>query len=275
MLFSVLEKKYTGPLDRVWTMRRIDRLAEGKIAALMGANGSLLASGKKFIEFFIKIRHLHFLRSFIYEDMSKGLWSEFREITAIQDPLTGELETFYGRSRLRGLTEHFEHYPSLGGKAAFLIKHSRENAKIVFMFRYVRLLVAVETEFSKTGIHTANLHGEMTDRQREKALQEFRFGNTNVLLMTRDTGKRGLDLPQAEAAVFYSPKASESSTFQEASRIRSTTSQVKECQILCYGNTDERAKLQRLVEQIMSRTDRKYIIIDPLGLCREVDTSNT
>jgi superfamily II DNA/RNA helicase len=162
---------------------------------------------------------------------------------------------------------HFEHYPSFGGKAVFLMKYCDEHPKTVFMFRYLRLLEAFDTEFRKSGVPTAKLHGEMFDRQRDKALHEFRSGGTNVLLMTRDTGKRGLDLPQALAAVFYSPKASESSTFQEASLIRSTTSQVKECRILYYGKTDERGKLQRLVEQILSRIDRKYTIVDPQGLC--------
>jgi len=75
-----------------------------------------------------------------------------------------------------------------------------------------------------------------------------------------------MDLPQAKGAIFYSPKASETSTFQEASRIRSTTANVKTCYILCYGGTDEREKLTRLIQQIKLRSDRDYRISDPCRL---------
>jgi len=262
MLLSVLEDLHTGQVDRPWVMARLDGLSEGRIKKVRSKSGSLKGFDPKVTKLFSRIRHMLYLRSFVYEDMCRGLSAESCEFTGVKDPATGVVVPFKDRVRLRGLTDGFQHQPELGEKSAVIRRLLRRKDRIVVMFRYVRLLNAVSSALSERGIESAHLHGEMSDRERARSLDEFRSGRTPVLLMTRDTGKRGLDLPQARAAIFYSPKASETSTFQEASRIRSTTHDVKTCIILYYSQTDERDKLARLVEQIKARPDRDYRVIE-------------
>jgi len=48
------------------------------------------------------------------------------------------------------------------------------------------------------------LTGEKTDQERKLAIDRFRKSTNGLLLMTRTTGGRGLDLLFAHCAVFYS-----------------------------------------------------------------------
>lgn len=266
MLLQVLEEVHTGEVDRGWVMSRLDGLAEGRVRTIRLGNGRTIKLDPRLSKLFSRVRQFHYLRSFVYEDMCRGLSAEFRELTSVRDPVSGERVEFIRRMRLRGLHQGFEHHPQLGSKAKAVRNLIRGNSAVVVMFRYVRLLEAIAAELKATGVNPVTLHGSMDDRARARALTEFKRKGSTVLLMTRDTGKRGLDLPEADAAVFYSPKASESSTFQEASRIRSTTANVKTCHVLCYSGTDERDKLRRLVAQILQRRDRDYRILDEAGL---------
>lgn len=266
MLLCVLEQFHTGTVDRPWVLTRIDGLAEGRITKIRKASGKMLPIGTRLVKLFERVRQFHYLRSFVYEDMCAGLDGVLMDYTVVTDPVSRKRVRFPNRIRLQGLIRGFEHHPRLGGKAEALFGLAKTTDKIVLLFRYIRLLEAIAEHLSKARRRFVVLHGDMKDRQREASLREFREGSVNLLLMTRDTGKRGLDLPQARSAVFYSPKASETSTFQEASRIRSTTGNVKTSHILCYTETDERQKLSRLVNQIKLRRDREYQILDPYGL---------
>jgi hypothetical protein len=66
----------------------------------------------------------------------------------------------------------------------------------------------------------------------------FAKSTNGLLLMMRTTGGRGLDLPFAHYAVFYSPKSDPVTMWQEISRIRSTVSTPKDVHVLCYGDRE-------------------------------------
>jgi hypothetical protein len=68
----------------------------------------------------------------------------------------------------------------------------------------------------------------------------------NILIITRSTGRRGLDMPQADYAILYSPKTDEYVVWQELSRIRSTLTNSKPSYILCYDKTTEQDRLYKL-----------------------------
>ena len=73
--------------------------------------------------------------------------------------------------------------------------------------------------------------------------------------MTRTTGGRGLDLPFAHYAVFYSPKSDPVTMWQEMSRIRSTVSTPKDVHVLCYGDR-EVSVLQQVVNELLAQNRR-------------------
>jgi hypothetical protein len=91
---------------------------------------------------------------------------------------------------------------------------------------------------ASTGLPLFELTGERTDRQRRIALGGFRESRNGLLLMTRTTGGRGLDLPFAHYAAFYSPKTDPVTMWQEMSRIRSIVSNPKDIHVLCYGEQE-------------------------------------
>ena len=67
------------------------------------------------------------------------------------------------------------------------------------------------------GLKSAPLHGEMSQRERDEALQSFRAGQSPVLL-TSELGARGLDIPRLPAVVNFDPPATASQYVHRAGR---------------------------------------------------------
>ncbi len=68
--------------------------------------------------------------------------------------------------------------------------------------------------------------------------------------MTRQLFGRGFDLPEADSAIFFSPKMDERTMWQEALRIRSRVSQTKDVFICYFAWTTESAKWAALRARI-------------------------
>ena len=101
--------------------------------------------------------------------------------------------------------------------------------------RTLTLLAGLKPLFANLGLPLFELTGEKTDHERRQAVAGFHASENGLLLLTRTTGGRGLDLPFADYALFYSPKTEPAAMWQEMSRIRSIVSNPKDIFVLCYG----------------------------------------
>jgi len=102
---------------------------------------------------------------------------------------------------------------------------------------------------------TAIAHSELGDRYLEEILT-FKDGVRDVLIMTRDLGKRGIDFPMASSLVLFSPKSSWHTMDQELCRTRGQrrSKKIKRVYVLFYQETYEEEKLRRvLVELVETR----------------------
>jgi superfamily II DNA or RNA helicase len=106
------------------------------------------------------------------------------------------------------------------------------------------------------GIGNSRITGEMSDDRRRKALTDFESGKTDTLIVNRQLGGRGFDLPLAQFAAFLSPKRSEETMWQEMLRIRSRRDNPKEVYIMHFSNTKEEEKWNSFTDTVSHRQDR-------------------
>ena len=104
-------------------------------------------------------------------------------------------------------------------------------------------------------ICSQNLAYRVSSDRRFLLLKQFEAMEAGVLIITRGTGKRGLDIPKAHYAVIYSPKEDEY-VWQELSTIRSTLEKGKESYILFYFATREETKLHNLKVDMQTSSNR-------------------
>jgi superfamily II DNA/RNA helicase len=212
---------------------------------------------------------------FLFEDMFKDFDTELVETFVWNESYTRKFRTEKLRlilpdrvkKKVAGRDiEKIEIHPYLQRKA-IIVQHIVDlmnGSNGVVFYRYVRLLNAFKEKFEKMGISFSFVHGGRKSIENKKAISDFKKGNRQLLLITRDTGKRGLDIPEADYAIFYSPKSRADVTWQEVSRIRSTTRIKKNTFILNYSESSESQKADRMFsvfqQQPRSIFVKKYII---------------
>lgn len=132
-------------------------------------------------------------------------------------------------------------------KAAKLARKFRPS--IVFC-REIRLVKRLAAEAWQ--MQPAVAHSELGDRYLEETLR-FKAGDTDVLLMTRDLGKRGLDFPLAKSLTLLSPKSSALVMDQELCRTRGQRWRrtTKTVYVLFYKETYEEEKMRRVVRKLV------------------------
>lgn len=129
----------------------------------------------------------------------------------------------------------------------------------VLFVRTITLLEALKPLIAAEGLPVFQLTGEMGDHERQHSIAGFCESPNGVLVMTRTTGGRGLDLPFAHYAVFYSPKTDPVAMWQEMSRIRSTVSNPKDIYVLCCGD-GETTKLLEIADALQAQGRRVSVI---------------
>lgn len=152
------------------------------------------------------------------------------------------------RSSLQSSTHTFRRGEKLSSLLELLDRDSSEKAAI--FVRNIPVCESVCRVLVEEGFTATFLHGEITD-QRQQRLDDFRTGNTRVLVVTRQLFGRGFDLPQADKAIFYSPKQSSHVMWQEMLRIRSTARRAKTVFVLFYAWTAEHTKMMRLLRAML------------------------
>jgi hypothetical protein len=107
--------------------------------------------------------------------------------------------------------------------------------------------------FIGQGHSVSIIHSRIDVPEQQERIRFFKRHKKSMLLMTRYAGLRGFDIPEADYAIFYSPKDQEEVMWQEISRIRSTIKDPKEIYILYYKGTGEEDKYNRLLWHMRGR----------------------
>lgn len=242
-----------GPLDYRDVERRAPQLCSGPLDRL------------------VRIRLAN--RQFIAMKLTRDVQKQFGAITFlkmlpqhIREDLTKGLDITYGDCRIKNAQNEecrLEMAPMLeddreGDHLRFRAGEKVEALKIivatraarghrgVLFVRTVTLLIALKAALQPSGVPLFELTGEKSDDERRTAVSRFRESANGLLMMTRTTGGRGLDLPFSQYGIFYSPKTEAATMWQEMSRIRSTVPIPKETYVLCYGD-QEAATLANVV----------------------------
>lgn len=267
------ERQEGVSISRDLFMKNLRRIASGSGANLVGVRPS--TSLQRLAQQVITISRKYL---FLFEDMFAGIEVSIEEVVCIRtgsmrgmslvnswdldrdtvfDPhdflrsprVDGELATREIRILVdnRDDPEHFA--PRLQRKADILgelVSGMRGSRGVVFT-RYTQLSDALNVLLDEMGVPTWVVDGRLSDeRQRIDSVKGFQRSPEGVLLITRGTGRRGLDIPAADYAVLYSPKEEEYIVWQEISRIRSNVGNRKPVFILGYAETAEGRRLRAL-----------------------------
>lgn len=214
---------------------------------------------------FCAIAQLMMTPQYIVEDLTEGLHVEIGDYPI--KTVTNAVRIREDAPRLVDEREVREFRFMAGAKADHLDtlvaeRRGRGERGVLFV-RTLTLLEAVLPRLAAAGAEVSVLHGEMPDAERVRAIDGFRRSTGGILLMTRTTGGRGLDLPFADYAIFYSPKTDPVTMWQEASRIRSTLSRPKEILVMCYGGY-EVGRLRAVLEAW--RADGRHVSFSQLDV---------
>jgi DEAD/DEAH box helicase/Helicase conserved C-terminal domain len=250
-------------VDESWLFPRLPGLLAKppSIRVIRLTNGRTVAANKDALNACSALQAAINRSVFLQEDMLGGYAAQvekflFQRWDAVE-PVLLERPRFIVRPPTN------EYQPALQGKyeAVVRIAQSRPGERGVVFVRYVQLAETLATAVRSHRIRVETLHGEMTHLAQSAAQERF-AQDGGLLVLTRDTGKRGLDLPQAHYAIFYSPKGSEVSSWQELSRIRSNMTTTKDSFFLTYRGTREQERLMNLVN-LMRESGRAYEITSP------------
>jgi superfamily II DNA or RNA helicase len=144
----------------------------------------------------------------------------------------------------------YSNAPTANGKVAALcsILRRRRNERSLLLTRNTDVNHFISKLLNEYGMVTASITGAMSDEDRRESLKRFENGEAKVLIVNRQIGGRGFDLPIARFAVFLSPKRSEETMWQEMLRIRSSHIDPKDVYIFYFSQTKEEEKTLSLVE---------------------------
>lgn len=235
-------------LDPAYVLPRLTQIRAGHLGLRPGGQRS---QSNEVAGLLGRLQLMSHVPDFLYEDMAKGFEWIFEEASRFDRELKNRIPVT-SRRVVAPPKEHGQIVmrPEPHGKfrALFLILARHPRQRGVIFFRNIRILNAAAARLASEGHATVQVHGEQTPAANDGALARFRNGRDMLLLITRDTGKRGLDLPEADFAIFYSPKSRDDVTWQEVSRIRSTLRDRKNTYILFYGGTGEARKMAAVIE---------------------------
>lgn len=260
-------------LDRDDVLTKLESIINHKVTMVKLYTGGVTKVNHINASYFSTLRFLLNCHEHLYEDLFYGFDYEIR-LTKIFSLSKMEF-VFMDLPRLidnRGC-ENFN--VELKGKLNALINIVLENKdKSGVIFTRTKLLSdALYSEVNKLGFSTIQVDSRFADINRDKRIVDFQTGKYKLLIITRRTGRRGLDLPCGEYSVFYNPKSKEATTWQELSRIRSSVSHTKKSYFLFYMSTADERRMGSLVE-CMKSSGREYLFDDNITRSRLNKTLN-
>lgn len=278
LLFNWISGEVGFPIDPAYVLPRLTQIRAGKLGLSPGK--SRVQPSGMLAGLLGRLQQMLHLPDYLCEDMARGFTREFVETWRYSVDFVDRIPVEQWRVVVppEGRDEGVM-WPEPRAKLETLLgilANHRGQRGVVF-FRYVRVLEALASRLRDEGVPFVVVHGELELADNESALARFRAASNMLLLITRDSGKRGLDLPEGDFAIFYSPKSREDVTWQEVSRIRSTIPNPKVTYILFYDSTGEAAKIGRMIKALQltaHSSDIRIIATADLDQKAVVDTTN-
>jgi superfamily II DNA/RNA helicase len=148
--------------------------------------------------------------------------------------------------------------PTANAKIPALVSilNRRRNQRCLVLTRNTDVNHFVAKILEQRGSVVRSMTGIMSDLDRRLSLAAFEEGTAKVLIVNRQMGGRGFDLPIARYAVFLSPKRSEETLWQEMLRIRSSRLDVKDVFILYFSDTKEEEKMLSVMACMVNNSQR-------------------
>lgn len=255
--FSDFECENDVRLDRDWFMERLNPIARGFITSVRYVDGTFASSTAELVQLCWRLLGIVNKYTFLFEDMFEGFLFDVRKLPLVIECI--EQDQWVEVPILVDMRLNpSEFWPELRAKSSALFELilNRKHERGVVFTRNVRLSDELAELAINQGITTLTLDGRLSDRQRFARLRAFKELTHGILILTRTTGKRGLDIPSADYAAVYSPKEDEYIMWQELSRIRSTLGRSKESYIFYYDGTAEAEKLKRLKTEMEHSANR-------------------
>jgi superfamily II DNA/RNA helicase len=249
-------------LSRDDVLTKLEGILAGSVNVIRLYSGPRTQLGAINKKHFYRLRDLLNHHEHLYEDMFAGFDFEVRRTKIFSLSEGRHIYTDLPRLLDHRNEKEFHAHLLSKGKAILDILNSHKKEHGVFFSRKIRLSECIHRRVTNHGWLAVQVDSRFSDRVRDQRLQDFRDGKYNLLIITRRTGRRGLDLPHAEFSVFYSPKSRETTTWQELSRIRSDVHHTKTSYFLNYGETADSRRMDHLL-QSMSESGREYSFLPP------------
>jgi ATP-dependent RNA helicase RhlE len=139
--------------------------------------------------------------------------------------------------------------------------NEQPDSKILIFVRTKVRAERVSKALERAGIVSATIHGDKDQKDRMKVLNEFRSGNTKILIAT-DVSARGIDIPDVDFVVNYDlPEQPENYVH----RVGRTGRGDKKGFAISFCSKEEKPLLKQIEEFIGSP-------IDPLKISKELYT---
>lgn len=143
-------------------------------------------------------------------------------------------------------------------KTAALLEWLEDNPEpVVIMSMFTSYLHLIRLEIEKLGRKVGMITGEMTPAERQKTVQDFQEGRTDVVLCNIIAAGLGITLDRAETVVFTDLAWNPSDNEQAEDRITPTTEERNHSHNIiifqCKDSVDER--LNRLLQEKKTLTD--------------------
>ena len=158
------------------------------------------------------------------------------------------------RARFQSSTHVFR--PGAKLDAVLELGEQMPRMRLAVFVRNVAVCEALTDALLAHGVAATFVHGQLPGGYGDRIAQ-FRQGKATVLVATRQLFGRGFDLPQAQAAIFYSPKRSVHTMWQEMLRIRGTVRDPKVVFVLFYAWTAEETKTSMFLRDMLATGARQ------------------
>ncbi|WP_137179215.1 DEAD/DEAH box helicase [Roseomonas sp. AR75] len=254
-------------IESSYVLPRLSQIRAGKLA--LWPKGPRVSQSSPVSGLLGRLEKMVHLPDFLYEDMAKDVTTKREETWKYTADFEGKYSVAVDRIVAPATTLDGA---MLAGPRAKLevvedIARLRLGQRGILFLRNIRILEVAAELLRKMDLEILTVHGDRSTEDNNASLARFRTTSNCLLLITRDTGKRGLDLPEGDYAIFYSPKSRDDVTWQEVSRIRSTIGNPKATYMLFYEGTGEEEKMAAMATALVASSRSTEVqFLDPNNL---------
>ncbi len=188
----------TGYLvSRDYVLSRLESILQRTVCRIRLISGSFVPLQGINHKHFSRLRHLLNCHEHLYEDMFSGFEFQMRRTKIFNLQLDDFVITELPRLIDRRPANEFHVNLQSKVEALIAILNSHKGQSGVLFSRKIRLSNAIFKRAVNDGWHAVQVDSQYSDRLRDKRLNEFSDGKHNLLIITRRTGRRGLDAKSA------------------------------------------------------------------------------